>query len=428
MFDVKWIRENPKAFDLGLRRRGVEPKGKQIIELDAARRNLITLCQGLQEKRNKTSKLIGSNKGKGESIEELLTEVGDLKQQLQEGEGRIKELEKKIKSVLLELPNLPCSTVPDGLNEESNIEIRRVGSPRSFAHIVKFHYELGEAMGQMNFEVAAKMSGSRFVLLSGDLARLERALSSFMLDLHVNQNGYTEVSPPALVRDAALFGTGQLPKFADDLFSTTDHRWLIPTAEVPLTNMVSEKTLARNELPIRVVAHTPCFRAEAGAAGKDTRGMIRVHQFSKVELVSVTDPETSDDELERMTTCAESVLQALELPYRVMLLSAGDMGFSARKTYDLEVWIPGEERYREISSCSTCGDFQARRIGARCNVATERGSTFVHTLNGSGLAVGRTLVAVMENYQNEDGSVTIPPVLQPYMGGVEIIGRQDQMV
>ena len=426
MFDVKWIRENPEDFDAGLARRGLGPEAQQILKLDSYRRDLITQCQALQQERNKASKLIGIHKSKGESVADLVAEVGKLKKKLQADENRIKDTDQEIKIVLSELPNLPCPTVPDGLDEGSNVEIRKVGTPRNFDHAIKFHYELGEALGQMNFDRAAAMSGSRFVLLRGDLARLERALASFMLDLHTSENGYTEVSPPALVRGSALFGTGQLPKFADDLFATTDERWLIPTAEVPLTNMVAEQTLGGDDLPIRLVAHTPCFRAEAGAAGKDTRGMIRLHQFSKVELVSISTPEASDDELERMTACAESVLKALDLPYRVVLLSAGDMGFAARKTYDLEVWMPGEDRYREISSCSTCGDFQSRRLGARLSRTSKSGSTFVHTLNGSGLAVGRTLVAIMENYQNEDGSITIPPVLQSYMGGAQDIGPLGQ--
>ena len=425
MFDLKWIRENPEDFDRALARRGVSAKSEEILLLDSRRRELVTSCQALQQERNKTSKLIGVNKGKGESIEALMAQVGDLKNTLQEEELRVKELERTLNAVLSQLPNLPGTTVPDGEDEGNNLEVRRIGAPKSFEFPVKFHYEIGELLGQMDFERAAAMSGSRFVVLTSDLARLERALASFMLDLHVQRNGYTEVSPPSLVRESALFGTGQLPKFADDLFVTKDERWLIPTAEVPLTNMVAGRTLEKEELPIRLVAHTPCFRAEAGAAGKDTRGMVRVHEFSKVELVSVTMPDSSDEELERMTACAESVLKELELPYRVMLLATGDMGFSARRTYDLEVWIPGEERYREISSCSTCGDFQARRLGARLSRASGQASGFVHTLNGSGLAVGRTLVAVMENYQNPDGSVSIPSALQPYMRGLERITASD---
>ena len=425
MFDLKWIRENPEDFDRALARRGVSAKSEEILLLDSRRRELVTSCQALQQERNQTSKLIGVNKSKGESIEALMAKVGDLKNTLQEEEIRVKDLERKLDAVLSQLPNLPGATVPDGEDEGSNLEVRRIGVPKSFEFPVKFHYEIGELLGQMDFERAAAMSGSRFVVLTSDLARLERALASFMLDLHVQRNGYTEVSPPSLVRESALFGTGQLPKFSDDLFVTKDERWLIPTAEVPLTNMVAGRTLEKEELPIRLVAHTPCFRAEAGAAGKDTRGMVRVHEFSKVELVSVSMPDSSDEELERMTACAESVLKELELPYRVMLLATGDMGFSARRTYDLEVWIPGEERYREISSCSTCGDFQSRRLGARLSTASGQASGFVHTLNGSGLAVGRTLVAVLENYQNPDGSVSIPSALQPYMGGLERIAASD---
>ena len=425
MFDLKWIRDHPEDFDRGLARRGISPKAEEILLLDSRRRVLISRCQTLQQDRNKASKLIGVYKRKGEPTEVLMGQVGDLKNTLQEEEIKVKELEHELNSVLTQLPNLPGDGVPDGDDEGSNAEIRRVGSPKTFEHPVKFHYEIGEALGQMDFERAAVMSGSRFVVLTSELARLERALASFMLDLHVERNGYTEVSPPSLVREAALFGTGQLPKFAEDLFVTKDERWLIPTAEVPLTNMVAGRTLHKDQLPIRLVAHTPCFRAEAGAAGKDTRGMVRVHEFSKVELVSVTTPEASNDELERMTSSAESILKELDLPYRVMLLATGDMGFSARKTYDLEVWIPGEERYREISSCSTCGDFQSRRLGARLSKSNERGATFVHTLNGSGLAVGRTLVAIMENYQNPDGSVNVPSALQSYMGGLERISVPD---
>ncbi len=425
MFDLKWIRENPEDFDRGLARRGVSSRAEEILLLDSRRRELVTRCQALQQERNQTSKLIGVKKGKGEPIDDLAAQVLDLKNVLQEEEFKVKELECKLNVILSELPNLPGATVPDGEDEKSNREIRRIGAPKSFEYPVKLHYEIGELLGQMNFERAAAMSGSRFVVLTSDLARLERALASFMLDLHIQRNGYTEVSPPSLVRESALFGTGQLPKFADDLFVTKDERWLIPTAEVPLTNMVAGRTLEKDELPIRLVAHTPCFRAEAGAAGKDTRGMVRVHEFSKVELVSVTMPDSSDDELERMTACAESVLKELELPYRVMLLATGDMGFSARRTYDLEVWIPGEKRYREISSCSTCGDFQSRRLGARLSRSNGQGSGFVHTLNGSGLAVGRALVAVIENYQNPDGSVSIPSALRPYMGGLERIAASD---
>ncbi len=425
MFDVKSIRENPGDFDRGMARRGMSAQAEEILLLDTKRRELVTRCQALQQERNKASKLIGVYKRKGEPTETLMAQVGNLKSSLQEAEIRVKELERELNIVLSELPNLPGDNVPDGDDEASNLEIRRIGTPQNFEHPVKFHYEIGEGLGQMDFERAAAMSGSRFVVLTSDLARLERALTSFMLDLHVERNGYTEISPPALVRETALFGTGQLPKFAEDLFVTKDERWLIPTAEVPLTNMVAGRTLNKEQLPIRLVAHTPCFRAEAGAAGKDTRGMVRVHQFSKVELVSVTTPDASDDELERMTACAETILKELELPYRVMLLATGDMGFSASRTYDLEVWIPGEERYREISSCSTCGDFQSRRLNARLKETSERGTGFVHTLNGSGLAVGRTLVAVMENYQNPDGSVSVPSVLRPYMGGLEKIAAPE---
>ena len=422
MFDVKWIRENPESFDAGLGRRGITPKAAALIELDRRRRVLVTDTQKLQGQRNQASKQIGAAKRDGKSAEQLVEQVVALKAQLRECDREIRDIEHDIEKFLLQLPNLPEEAVPDGTDETSNVEVRRVGEPRVYDFTAKQHFELGEALGQMDFDAAARMAGARFVILSGELARLERALAGFMLDIHTEHHGYQEISPPYMVRATALTGTGQLPKFADDLFRTTDDRWLIPTAEVPLTNLVSGQFLNESDLPLRVTAHTPCFRAEAGAAGRDTKGMIRVHQFSKVELVSITTPAKSNDELERMTSSAETVLKELKLPYRVMLLSSGDMGFSARKTYDLEVWIPGEGRYREISSCSNCGDFQARRMGTRFRPRGEKDSRFVHTLNGSGLAVGRTLVAVMENYQNSDGTIRIPEVLRPYMRNTEVIG------
>jgi seryl-tRNA synthetase len=421
MFDLKWIRDNPAAFDAGLARRGLPGATEPILALDAERRAVQTEMQQMQARRNELSKTIGAKKGRGEAADELVAEVGEIKQRLKDGEARDQALGAEIEGLLSGLPNLPADDVPEGLDEAANVELRRVGEPPALSGEVRQHFELGEALGQMDFDAAAKLSGARFVVLKGPLARLERAIASFMLDLHTDEFGYTEVSPPALVRDAALFGTGQLPKFAEDLFRTENDYWLIPTAEVPLTNLVAGEILDEDALPIRVTAYTPCFRSEAGAAGRDTRGMIRVHQFSKVELVSIVHPETSDDELERMTSCAEEVLKRLDLAYRVVALSCGDMGFSARKTYDIEVWLPGQEAYREISSCSNCGDFQARRMKARFRSSGAKGAMPVHTLNGSGLAVGRTLVAVLENYQNPDGSVTVPNALRPYMNGLERI-------
>ena len=421
MFDLKWIRDNPAAFDAGLARRGLPGAAEPVLALDAERRAVQTEMQQMQARRNELSKTIGAKKGKGEAADGLVAEVGEIKRRLKEGEGRDQALGVEIEGLLSGLPNLPAADVPEGLDDEANVELRRVGEPPVLAGEARQHFELGEALGQMDFDAAAKLAGARFVVLKGPLARLERAIASFMLDLHTLEFGYTEVSPPALVRDGALFGTGQLPKFADDLFRTEDDYWLIPTAEVPLTNLVADCILDEDALPVRVTAYTPCFRSEAGAAGRDTRGMIRVHQFSKVELVSIAHPDDSDAELDRMTACAEEVLKRLALAYRVVALSCGDMGFSARKTYDIEVWLPGQNAYREISSCSNCGDFQARRMKARFRPSGEKGLRPVHTLNGSGLAVGRTLVAVLENYQNPDGSVTVPEALRPYMNGLERI-------
>ena len=422
MFDVKWIRDNPDSFDSGLARRGIAPKAATLVDLDQRRRTLIASTQELREQRNQVSKQVGASKKLGESVETLVGQVVALKTRLQDSERELRKIESDIESFLLQLPNLPDGQVPDGVDETSNLEVRRVGEPGEYDFVAKQHFELGGMLGQMDFDTAAQMAGARFVVVSGQLARLERALASFMLDLHTGSHGYREISPPYMVRDTALIGTGQLPKFADDLFCTTDDRWLIPTAEVPLTNLVYGQVLKESVLPLRYTAHTPCFRSEAGAAGKDTKGMMRVHQFSKVEMVSITTAKQSSDELERMTNCAETVLKELKLPYRVMLLSSGDMGFSAQKTYDLEVWIPGEGRYREISSCSNCGDFQARRMGSRYRSNGRRELSFVHTLNGSGLAIGRALVAVMENYQNSDGTIKIPDVLRPYMRDAETIG------
>ena len=421
MLDIKWIRENPEAFDAGLGRRGLAAASGRLMEMDNARREAIALAQEIQARRNRLSKEIGILKGRGDDAAEVIAEVGRSKQQQGEAEERARAAEKELEDVLAAIPNLPADDVPDGPDESANVEVRRWGDPPALDFPAREHFAIGEALGMMDFERAGKLSGARFVVLRGALARMERALASFMLDLHTGEFGYTEVNPPALVRDEALFGTGQLPKFGDDLFRTTDGLWLIPTAEVPLTNLVAGEIVSEDKLPERVTAMTWCFRSEAGAAGKDTRGMIRQHQFTKVEMVSVTRPEDSDAELERMTGCAEEVLKRLGLAYRVVVLSTGDMGFAARRTYDIEVWLPGQGRYREISSCSNCGDFQARRMNARYRPSGEKGTRFVHTLNGSGLAVGRTLIAVLENYQRADGSVEVPAALRPYMGGLEVI-------
>lgn len=416
MHDIKLIRDNPQAFDQGLAKRGLPAQASGLIALDDTRRSLIARLQALQERRNAASKEIGQAMGKGDKAkaEEIKAEVARIKEGMPAEEEALKAAEAKLHETLAAIPNIPGDDVPLGPDETANVEIRRVGTPKGL-NSAKQHFEIGEALGLMDFETAAKLSGARFVVLKGQLAQLERALGSFMVDLHTREHGYTEVAPPLIVRDETMFGTAQLPKFAEDQFHTTDGRWLIPTAEVSLTNLVRESLLEEDVLPLRVTAWTPCFRAEAGAAGRDTRGMIRQHQFAKVELVSITSPEQSGDEHERMTRCAEEVLKRLDLPYRVMALSTGDMGFSARKTYDIEVWLPGQNTYREISSCSVCGEFQARRMDARFKPKEGKGARFVHTLNGSGVAVGRALIAVLENYQNPDGSVTIPDVLRPYM-------------
>ncbi len=421
MFDLKWIREHPDLFDEGLGRRGLAPQAADLLALDAERRRLQTELQARQTRRNEASKAIGEAKRKGGDASVLIAEVAGLKDEIGDLESREREIAASLEELLAGIPNLPLDDVPVGADESANREVRVHGDPPRFDFRPLHHYELGEALGGMDFELAAKLSGSRFVVLRGELARLHRALAQFMLDLHVREHGYLEVNPPLLVRDHVLFGTGQLPKFGDDQFRTTDDFWLIPTAEVPLTNFAADSILEAERLPLRFVAHTPCFRSEAGAAGKDTRGMLRQHQFEKVELVSITRPEQSDAELERMTGCAEEVLKRLGLPYRVMVLSTGDMGFSARKTYDIEVWLPGQDSYREISSCSTCGDFQARRMGARFREAGERGVQFVHSLNGSGVAVGRCLIAVMENFQRADGTIEVPEALRGYMGGQEVV-------
>ncbi|MEM7171404.1 MAG: serine--tRNA ligase [Pseudomonadota bacterium] len=418
MFDVKWIRENPEAFDQALKRRGLGPQSAQIIAKDQEVRSLQTTLQELQTERNETSKAIGEAKRRGEDASSQMAQVAGLKDKMAATEGEAKSQAADLEVLLSGLPNMPLDDVPDGADEAANVCVRAVGTPPGLDFAPKQHFELGEALGQMDFETASKISGARFVVLRQGVARLHRALAQFMLDLHTTEHGYTEVMPPILVRDHALYGTGQLPKFAEDNFRTTDDFWLIPTAEVPLTNLVRDSIREEKELPLRVTALTPCFRSEAGAAGRDTRGMLRQHQFEKVELVSVVRPEDSDAELERMTASAEEVLKRLGLPYRVMVLSTGDMGFGARKTYDIEVWLPGQDAYREISSCSTCGDFQARRMKARYRPAEGKGTRFVHSLNGSGVAVGRCLIAVMENYQQADGSIAIPEALQSYMGGL----------
>lgn len=421
MFDIKWIRDNPDEFDAGMARRGLDPQSPAILALDAARRDAQTRAQELQTERNSLSKQIGMLKSKGEDASEVMAQVSQSKDAQAAIEAEASEASTKLTDALAGLPNLPFDEVPDGKTEDDNVEVRRIGEPRAFDFTPKDHVDLGESLGMMDFEIAAKLAGARFVMLSGGLARMERALAAYMLDHNTGEFGYTEINPPALVNDKTMFGTGQLPKFGEDLFKTTDGYWLIPTAEVPLTNIIADNIVDEEELPKRFTAMTWCFRSEAGSAGRDTRGMIRQHQFTKVEMVSVTKPENSMDELERMTSCAEDILTKLGLPFRTVTLCVGDMGAGARKTYDIEVWLPGQDRYREISSCSVCGDFQARRMNGRYRIKGEKGTQFVHTLNGSGLAVGRTLIAVLENYQQADGSIEIPDVLQPYMGGLKVL-------
>jgi len=424
MYDLKWIRANPDGYDRGLVSRGLAPQAKAVLELDARRRAAQTAFQELQAKRNELSRQIGEAKRKGGESEALKAEVQHLKDELAAREAEEKAAAEELDGLLAVLPNLPDADVPVGGDESHNKELRRHGSPRNFAFKPKEHWQLGEALGLMDFEAAAKLSGSRFVVLKGALAKLERALAHFMLDIHTGEFGYLEVSPPLLVRDQTLYGTGNLPKFGDDLFKLekVDLR-LIPTAEVPLTSLVADKIVDEAALPLRFTALTACFRSEAGAAGKDTRGMLRQHQFYKVELVSIAHPDASEAEHERMTACAEEVLRRLGLPYRTVVLCTGDMGFSSRKTYDIEVWLPGQARYREISSCSNCGDFQARRMAARFRRAGEKGTRLVHTLNGSGIAVGRALIAILENFQEADGSIALPEALRPYMGGLARLAR-----
>ncbi len=432
MLDIRWIRENPDLLVRALMSRGSGEQAAQavvndLIARDEARRTHLVELQHKQERRNQASKEIGNamRNGDMELAERLKQEVADIKGFIQSGEATERTLDKALEDALAVVPNIPLPDVPVGADEKDNVELRRVGEARHM-NWAKEHFEIGEALGMMDFERAARLSGSRFTVLSGKLARLERALGQFMLDLHTDEHGYREVQPPLLVRDEVLFGTNQLPKFEDDLFFVPHGEGrlgLIPTAEVPLTNLAREEILAGDTLPRRLTALTPCFRSEAGSAGRDTRGMLRQHQFNKVELVSITDEDTSLAEHERMTACAEEVLKRLGLAYRVVVLCTGDMGFGARKTHDIEVWLPGQVTYREISSCSVCGNFQARRMNARYRGADGK-VRYVHTLNGSGVAVGRALIAVMETYQNEDGTITVPEALRPYMGGLEIIGKE----
>ncbi|WP_128925881.1 serine--tRNA ligase [Bradyrhizobium guangxiense] len=442
MHDIKSIRDNPQVFDAGLARRGLKPMSASLLAIDEKRRAAILASEQAQARRNAASKEIGdAKKAKDEArAAKLMAEVAELKTTMPELEAAAKAADEELTKELSAIPNIPFDDVPDGVDEHGNVQHHVFGNKRNYSFAPKLHDDLGTALGYMDFEAAAKLSGARFVVLKKGLARLERAIGQFMLDLHTTEHGYTEINPPLLVRNEVMFGTGQLPKFEDDQFWAikgellaapdqerlrTERLGLIPTAEVSLTNLARESILDEKQLPMRLTALTPCFRAEAGAAGRDTRGMIRQHQFTKVELVSITTPETSKDELERMLSCAEQVLQKLDLHYRVMTLCAGDMGFSSQKTYDIEVWMPGQGEggmFREISSCSVCGDFQARRMDARSR-GPDGKPRFVHTLNGSGTAVGRALIAVMETYQQEDGSIAVPDVLRPYMGGVKVIGR-----
>lgn len=444
MHDIKWIREEPEALVRALERRQVAKDEAvalrdKLLSLDTARRETLTKLEGLLARRNSASKEIGQAKAAKDEVRAaaLMDEVAKLKVDVPELEQSAKAIEAELDGLLAAIPNVPLDSVPEGKDEHDNVELKVVGAKRNYAFTPKQHFELGEALGLMDFETASKLSGARFVVNKGPLARLERALGQFFLDMHVEQHGYTEVNPPLLVRDETMYGTAQLPKFFDDQFAVyagstqraigdetdAERYWLIPTAEVPLTNLVRDQILSEDQLPLRFTANTPCFRAEAGSAGRDTRGMIRQHQFTKVEMVSITTPETSEEEHHRMLACAEAVLQKLDLHYRVVTLCTGDMGFASRKTFDIEVWLPGQNAYREISSCSVCGDFQARRMNARYRPAEGKGPRFVHTLNGSGVAVGRALVAVLETYQQEDGSIVVPDVLQPYMGGVTVIAK-----
>ncbi|WP_119165662.1 serine--tRNA ligase [Algihabitans albus] len=421
MHDLRWIREAPDDFDAAMARRALPPQSPRILDLDGRRRRAQTALQEMQARRNEASKEIGRKKRTGEPAEDLMAEVADLKNKMAAAEEDERGLGEDLDTLLAGLPNALAPEVPEGADESANKTLRIHGEKARFDFAPKEHFDIGEGLEGLDFEAAAKLSGARFVVLKGQVARLHRALAQFMLDLHTQEHGYLEVQPPLLVRDHVLFGTGQLPKFGEDQFRTEEGYWLIPTAEVPLTNLAAEAILNEAELPLRFAAHTPCFRSEAGAAGRDTRGMLRQHQFEKVELVSITLPERSEEEHERMTACAEEVLKRLGLHYRVVVLASGDTGFGARKTYDLEVWLPGQEAYREISSCSNTGDFQARRMRARFRPEGEKGTRFLHSLNGSGVAVGRALIAVLETYQQADGSVGVPEALQPYLGGQERI-------
>ncbi len=425
MHDIRWIRENPAAFDRGLARRGLPTESARLIAIDERRRAVIQRLEAAQARRNAASKEIGEAKKKKDepTAQQLMAEVGALKESIPAMEAEEKAASQDLDAALAQIPNLPLDEVPDGKDEHDNVEHHRFGAKRDYGFAPKQHFELGEALGMMDFGAAARLSGARFVVLKRGLARLERALSQFMLDVHTGEHGYAEVAPPLMVQDDVMFGTAQLPKFADDQFRTTTDHWLIPTAEVPLTNLVREQILDEDSLPLRMTACTPCFRAEAGAAGKDTRGMIRQHQFTKVELVSITTPEKSKDEHERMLSCAEEILRRLDLHYRVVILCTGDMGFASQKTYDIEVWLPGQGAYREISSCSVCGEFQARRMQARYRTREGRAVRHVHTLNGSGVAVGRAMIAVMETYQQDNGAIAVPEALQGYMGGLKAIER-----
>ncbi len=422
MLDIKWIREFPEALDEALKSRNIAPVSDKIIEVDTQRRDAVSKLQQLQSRRNELAALIGRAKQNGENTSIYENEASQIKQDIVDLEQNAEKFSERLNDILARIPNIPLADVPVGKDETANKCLRVVGEPPKFDFSPKAHYEIGEALGMMDFQNAAKLSGSRFVVLRGMLAKMERALKAFMLDNHTKNFGYEEIVPPLLVNEECMFGTGQLPKFAEGSFTTTDERWLIPTAEVPLTNLVRDTIISADKLPIRMTAYSACFRSEAGAAGRDTRGMIRNHQFSKVELVSVVHPNDGESELERMTSVAEGILKSLGLAYRVMLLSTGDMGFSSRKTYDLEVWIPSENTYREISSCSLCGDFQARRMGARYKDKDGK-KGFVYTLNGSGLAIGRTIVAILENYQLPNGNVVIPEALVPYMGGIKEIRK-----
>jgi seryl-tRNA synthetase len=425
MHDIKAIRDNPTAFDAGLARRGLASQSPALISIDEQKRDTMQKLQDAQSRRNALSKEIGAAMGKKDMVlaDKLKAEVAGLKDFITAGEDQERILTKQLNDALAVIPNIPLTDVPDGKDEKDNVEIRVWGQKPAFAFEPQQHFDIGEGLGLMDFEIASKLSGARFVVLKGALARMERALGQFMLDLHTSEFGYSETYAPYMLREDAMYGVGQLPKFEEDLFKTTSGHYLIPTAEASLTNLVREQVLDEANLPLRMTAYTPCFRAEAGSAGRDTRGMIRQHQFSKVELVSIVAPEQSDAEHERMTACAEEVLKRLNLSYRTIVLCTGDMGFGSRKTYDIEVWLPGQNTFREISSCSQFGDFQARRMDARCKSTDAKGARYVHTLNGSALAVGRTMVAILENYQNGDGSVTIPEVLRPYMGGLTVIKR-----